>query len=103
MNKNERLGALAALLALLFAPPAPADFQEAYRQYVAGQYPQARAEFLALAELGSASSQYNLGAMSLHGQGTPKSMGERLVSAVKQHSLGCKQVDDITVVAFGRV
>lgn len=76
MNKNERLGVFAALLALLFAPPAPADFQEAYRQYVAGQYPQARAEFLALAALGSASSQYNLGAMSLHGQGTPKSMGE---------------------------
>jgi phosphoserine phosphatase RsbU/P len=30
------------------------------------------------------------------------SMGQRLVSAVKQHALGCKQYDDITVVCFGR-
>jgi serine phosphatase RsbU (regulator of sigma subunit) len=34
---------------------------------------------------------------------TPRSMGERLVSVVKQHSLGCKQRDDITVVCFGRL
>jgi serine phosphatase RsbU (regulator of sigma subunit)/pSer/pThr/pTyr-binding forkhead associated (FHA) protein len=33
----------------------------------------------------------------------PKAMGERLVAAVKQHSLGCKQHDDITVVCFGKV
>ncbi len=32
----------------------------------------------------------------------PRAMGERLVAAVKQHSLGCKQHDDITVVCFGR-
>lgn len=32
-----------------------------------------------------------------------KAMGERLVAAVKQHALGCKQHDDLTVVAFGRV
>ena len=29
-------------------------------------------------------------------------MGERLVAAVKQHALGCKQYDDLTVVTFGR-
>jgi hypothetical protein len=29
-------------------------------------------------------------------------MAERLVNAVKQHALGCKQHDDITVAAFGR-
>jgi sigma-B regulation protein RsbU (phosphoserine phosphatase) len=34
---------------------------------------------------------------------SPRAMGERLVAAVKQHSLGCKQHDDITVVCFGRV
>jgi serine phosphatase RsbU (regulator of sigma subunit) len=34
---------------------------------------------------------------------TPRPMGERLVAAVKQHSLGCKQHDDITVVCFGRM
>jgi serine phosphatase RsbU (regulator of sigma subunit) len=32
----------------------------------------------------------------------PRTLGERLVAAVKQHSLGCKQHDDITVVCFGR-
>jgi len=37
------------------------------------------------------------------GPPTPKAMGERLVAAVRQHSLGCKQHDDITVVCFGRV
>jgi serine phosphatase RsbU (regulator of sigma subunit) len=33
---------------------------------------------------------------------TPLGMGEKLVKAIKQHSLGCKQHDDITVVSFGR-
>jgi serine phosphatase RsbU (regulator of sigma subunit) len=30
-------------------------------------------------------------------------MGERLVTAVKKHFVGCKQHDDITVVCFGRL
>ncbi|MBI3406796.1 MAG: SpoIIE family protein phosphatase [Planctomycetes bacterium] len=38
-----------------------------------------------------------------NGPATPKAMGERLVAAVKEHSVGCKQHDDITVVTFGRV
>jgi serine phosphatase RsbU (regulator of sigma subunit) len=33
---------------------------------------------------------------------TPKAMAERVVGAVKQHALGCKQHDDITVACFGR-
>jgi serine phosphatase RsbU (regulator of sigma subunit)/pSer/pThr/pTyr-binding forkhead associated (FHA) protein len=33
---------------------------------------------------------------------TPTAMGQRLIDAVKLHSLGCKQHDDITVVCFGR-
>ena len=33
---------------------------------------------------------------------TSRTMGERLIAAVKQHSLGCKQHDDLTVVSFGR-
>ena len=33
----------------------------------------------------------------------PRVMAERLVAAVRQHALGCKQHDDITVVAFGRL
>ncbi len=36
------------------------------------------------------------------GPGAPQAVGERLVAAVKQHSQGCKQYDDITVVCFGR-
>ncbi len=31
-----------------------------------------------------------------------RTMGERLIAAVKQHALGCKQHDDLTVVSFGR-
>ncbi len=34
---------------------------------------------------------------------TAKAMGQRLVAAVKQHFLGCKQHDDLTVVCFGRM
>jgi serine phosphatase RsbU (regulator of sigma subunit)/pSer/pThr/pTyr-binding forkhead associated (FHA) protein len=34
---------------------------------------------------------------------TPKVVVPRLVGAVKQHAAGCKQHDDITVVAFGRM
>ena len=33
---------------------------------------------------------------------TASTMGKRLVNAVRQHSAGCKQHDDITVVSFGR-
>ena len=33
---------------------------------------------------------------------TATAMVQRLVAAVSQHALGCKQHDDITVVAFGR-
>jgi serine phosphatase RsbU (regulator of sigma subunit)/pSer/pThr/pTyr-binding forkhead associated (FHA) protein len=33
---------------------------------------------------------------------TPQAMGAKLVKLVEQHSLGCKQHDDITVVCFGR-
>jgi serine phosphatase RsbU (regulator of sigma subunit)/pSer/pThr/pTyr-binding forkhead associated (FHA) protein len=38
----------------------------------------------------------------LRGPSGPKAMGERLIQAVRQHALGCKQYDDITVVCFGR-
>jgi serine phosphatase RsbU (regulator of sigma subunit) len=33
---------------------------------------------------------------------TPPALGERLVAAVKEHSHGCKQRDDITVVCLGK-
>jgi serine phosphatase RsbU (regulator of sigma subunit)/pSer/pThr/pTyr-binding forkhead associated (FHA) protein len=33
---------------------------------------------------------------------TPQKVGEKVVKAVKQYSIGCKQHDDLTVVCFGR-
>jgi serine phosphatase RsbU (regulator of sigma subunit) len=36
------------------------------------------------------------------GPQSPHDMGERIVKAVKQHALGCKPHDDVTVVCFGR-
>ena len=65
-------GALAALPA---ANAAPGDFQAALTEYRAGHYDAAHAEFLSLAELGDCSSQFNLAAMALHGQGGPKDLG----------------------------
>jgi hypothetical protein len=48
---------------------AHADFASALANYRAGKFAAAHAEFLELAELGDGPSQFNLGAMSLHGQG----------------------------------
>ena len=64
----------AALLgaALLAGAAAHADFQTALRDYQAGHYDAAHSQFLVLAELGDCSSQFNLAAMALKGQGGPK-------------------------------
>jgi TPR repeat protein len=53
----------------------PSNFQSALSEYRAGHYDAAHAGFLSLAELGDCSSQFNLGAMALHGQGGPKDQG----------------------------
>jgi serine phosphatase RsbU (regulator of sigma subunit) len=37
------------------------------------------------------------------GPGNPRSLGERIVKAVKQHASGRAQNDDITLVCFGRI
>ena len=66
-------GVAAAPLAV--ANGAPADFQTALAEYRAGHYDAAHAAFLSLAELGNCSSQYNLAAMALHGQGIPQDLG----------------------------
>src|SRR6202521_4179630 len=63
------------LSALSSATPVHADFQTALGEYNAGHYDVAHAQFLALAELGDCSSQFNLGAMALKGQGGPKDAG----------------------------
>ena len=67
--------ALGACAALLVCKVAKADFQWALSQFDAGHYEAAHAEFLALAALGNGNAQYNLGAMSLKGQGGPASKG----------------------------
>jgi sigma-B regulation protein RsbU (phosphoserine phosphatase) len=41
--------------------------------------------------------------LSESGPMTANAIGHRLINAVRQHSLGCKQHDDITVVCFGRM
>jgi uncharacterized protein len=65
-------GAALVSAALLVSAAAHADFQAALRDYQAGHYDSAHSQFLALAELGDCSSQFNLGAMALKGQGGPK-------------------------------
>jgi len=67
--------ALGVCAALLVCTGARADFKWAMSQFDAGRYEAARAEFLALAALGDDNSQYNLGAMTLQGQGGPASKG----------------------------
>jgi serine phosphatase RsbU (regulator of sigma subunit) len=42
-------------------------------------------------------------AVMQNGPMSPEDVCKRLIAAVKQHALGCKQHDDITVVCFGRV
>src|SRR5262249_17870966 len=37
------------------------------------------------------------------GAATPAEVGQRILDAVKKHSLGCRQHDDITLVCLGRL
>jgi TPR repeat protein len=66
--------ALAAVLLGGVCPPVAADFPQAVKDYAAGQYDTAHAEFLTLATLGDVASQFNLGAMAMQGQGGPKDL-----------------------------
>jgi TPR repeat protein len=76
IRQFSRLRAIAAALVSLAlsaaAAPAHADFQRAVAKHAAKDFEAARVEFLQLAELGDAPSQFNLGAMSLRGEGVPK-------------------------------
>ena len=74
---RRRPALLALWLAALPAPPARAfEFTEGVRAYEARSFARARGIFLELATLGDGASQYNLGAMSLRGDGAPKDRGE---------------------------
>src|SRR5882762_4758299 len=81
-----------AVSALWGAMPVHADFQAALREYNAGHYELAHAHFLALAELGDCSSQFNLGAMALKGQGGPKDAGSGVGWLQAAAGNGCEQL-----------
>jgi TPR repeat protein len=81
-----------AVSALSSATPAHADFQTALREYNAGHYELAHAQFLALAELGDCSSQFNLGAMALRGQGGPQDAGSGVGWLQAAAGNGCEQL-----------
>lgn len=79
--RNTRAALIAAAIATTAlargaaANAPPTGFQSALGDYHAGRYDSARAQFLALAELGNCSAQFNLAAMALHGQGGAKDPG----------------------------
>src|SRR3979490_2204259 len=81
-----------AVSALWGAMPAPADFQSALGEYNAGRYELAHAHFLALAELGDCSSQFNLAAMALKGQGGPKDDGSGVGWLQGARANGCGEL-----------
>ncbi len=81
-----------AVSALSSATPAHADFQTALTEYNAGHYDVAHAQFLALAELGDCSSQFNLGAMALQGQGGPRDAGSGVGWLQAAAGNGCEQL-----------
>lgn len=91
MTHRMLLTAVAAF-ALLVTAPARADFNTAVKDYKAGNYPAARGEFAAMAELGDCSSQFNLGAMLVHGQGGPKDVGTGAGWLQTAASNGCEKL-----------
>lgn len=78
--------------ALLGSACAYADFQQAMQDYNAGRYDAAHGEFLALAELGDCSSQFNLGAMALKGQGGPRDSASGVGWLQAAAGNGCEQL-----------
>jgi hypothetical protein len=91
--KNLRISRAALLVtALLAGAAAHADFQTALRDYQAGHYDAAHSQFLALAELGDCSSQFNLGAMALQGQGGVKDTGSGVGWLQAASGNGCQQL-----------
>src|SRR5215467_6273851 len=82
----------AALIGALIGAPARADFAAALQAFNSGQYEAAQAQFRALAELGDCSSQFNLGAMALKGQGGPKDAGSGVGWLEAASGNGCEQL-----------
>ena len=82
---------LAAALSLA-AGSARADFNTALADYQAGHYDSARRQFSAMAGLGDCSSQFNLGVMTLQGQGGAKDIGAALGWLEAAAANGCQQL-----------
>ena len=85
-------GTALVVAALLAGTAAHADFQAALRDYQAGHYDAAHSQFLALAELGDCSSQFNLGAMARKGQGGPKDAASAVGWLQVAAGNGCEQL-----------
>jgi TPR repeat protein len=77
---------------LLASAVALADFQAALKDYNAGHYDAAHAQFMRLAELGDCSSQFNIGAMALKGQGGPKDLASGVGWLQAAAGNGCEQL-----------
>jgi TPR repeat protein len=86
--------------ALSIAAAAHADFRAALADYNAGRYEVAHEQFLELAELGDCSSQFNLGAMALKGQGGPKDAGSGVGWLRAAAANGCEQLVGIKLTAL---
>jgi len=82
-----------AVSALSSATPAHADFRTALGEYNAGRYELAHTQFLALAELGDCSSQFNLGAMALKGEGGPQDAGSGGLSGMVAYKSARRRAD----------
>ncbi len=86
------IGAAVLAAALSITAAVHADFRAALGEYNAGHYEAAHAQFLKLAELGDCSSQFNLGAMALKGEGVPKDMGSGVGWLRAAAGNGCQQL-----------
>ena len=81
-----------AAAAVSITAAAHADFRAALEEYNARRYDAAHAQFLQLAELGDCSSQFNLGAMALKGEGEPKDTGSAVGWFQAAAGNGCQQL-----------
>src|SRR5579862_4769608 len=83
-----------AAAAVFFTVQTRADFPTALSDYRAGRYDAAHGEFLSLAELGDCSSQFNLAAMALQGQGGPADTASGVGWLQAAADNGCQQLVD---------
>ena len=81
-----------ALAALALCATARADFNAALADYKAGHYDSARRQFTAMAELGDCSSQFNLGVMTLQGQGAARDVGAGVGWLKAAAANGCQEL-----------